>query len=66
MWIVELALRRPFTIAVFSILIFLMGFLCLREVCPSTYFPLSTFQLSVSCGLILVCRRRIWSAELFC
>ena len=38
MWIVELALRRPFTIAVFSVLIFLMGFLCLRGM-PVDIFP---------------------------
>src|SRR5271154_1422931 len=30
MWIVRLALRRPYTIAVGVILIFLMGFLCLQ------------------------------------
>jgi multidrug efflux pump subunit AcrB len=31
MWIVRLALRRPYTIAVGVILIFLMGFLCLKS-----------------------------------
>jgi multidrug efflux pump subunit AcrB len=31
MWIVRLALRRPYTIAVGVILIFLMGFLCLQS-----------------------------------
>src|SRR5580693_8890493 len=31
MWIVRLALRRPYTIAVGVILIFLMGFLCLNS-----------------------------------
>ena len=31
MWIVRLALRRPYTIAVGVILLFLMGFLCLQS-----------------------------------
>jgi multidrug efflux pump subunit AcrB len=38
MWIVYLALRRPYTIAVSVILLFLSGFLCLRTM-PVDIFP---------------------------
>ena len=46
MWIVRLALRRPYTIAVGVILIFLMGFLCLRsmlvDIFPTIDIPVVT------------------------
>ena len=38
MWIVRLALRRPYSIGVACILIFLMGFLCLKDM-PVDIFP---------------------------
>src|SRR6202451_3045315 len=43
MWIVRLALRRPYTIAVGVILIFLMGYLCLQsmlvDIFPTSDIP---------------------------
>ena len=59
MWIVALALRRPYTFVVMAlVIILLMGVAVVRT--PVDIFPTSTFPWSAWCGSIPVYLRRRW------
>lgn len=60
MWLVRLALRRPYTVATFCLLIFLLGTLSITrmrtDILPAINIPVVVVVWSYN-----ACRRRTWS-----
>ena len=64
MWIVRLALRRPHTFVVISLLIFLLSIGTAVEA-PRISIPTSTSLSLLLCGATAACHHRRWKAALF-
>ena len=62
MWIVRLALRRPYTFVVMAVLIAILGGLCDRDDAGGHLSLHRHSRSSASCGSTAACRRRRWKA----
>ena len=63
MWIVRLALRRPYTFVVFAILLLILGPISVINT-PPTFFPISISQSSALSGITPVSRPQTWRTAL--